>query len=302
MGLRAIDAVQKRSQYSADNADNFIPYKIMLAIAWYAGDNGRAGTPNEPKQCPSFNALAERANVHRNTINKYLPLLIESGEITVDQYGRGRGRHNVYTINLSVDQSLDIGTQLERERVPIITRSHEVLVHEAKQLAPLLVQEIGLLVHGGDLLVHDTAVIGTRSEREHVTESIDPIDPIESEEKIGSFIAPPEPVKLYENGELLTLWGDVLGEIRLQMTESTFNKWLARASLAQVTSGENGELVAVIETPNSYGADWINGRLSSTIKRTLDAITGQRFTVHARAALLHKNGLAPVEEEMIGEM
>ncbi len=34
MGLRAIDAVQRRSQYNEDSPENFAPYRIMVAIAW----------------------------------------------------------------------------------------------------------------------------------------------------------------------------------------------------------------------------------------------------------------------------
>ena len=103
MGLRAIDAVQRRSQYNEDSPENFAPYRIMVAIAWYAGDDGVAGVAGNHKECPSINTLAERANVHRNTVMNWLPKLQEAGELTVEKHGNGRGAHLVYTILLPID-------------------------------------------------------------------------------------------------------------------------------------------------------------------------------------------------------
>lgn len=113
MSYQAMGAVQLHSQYREDTPDNFAPYKIMLALAWYADSNGRIGQPGDFRKCPGQRAIADRAGVSKTTVNKWLPLIIETGELSIaESGGSGRGSWTVYQIELEMDES-DAGTLSE---------------------------------------------------------------------------------------------------------------------------------------------------------------------------------------------
>ncbi len=103
-------AVQLHSRYREDIPDNFAPYKIMLALAWYADSNGRIGHPGDFRKCPGQRAIADRAGVSKTTVNKWLGLIVEAGELSiVESGGSGRGTWTVYQIELEMDE-VDAGT------------------------------------------------------------------------------------------------------------------------------------------------------------------------------------------------
>lgn len=113
MSYQAMGAVQLHSQYRDNTPDNFAPYKIMLALAWYADGSGRIGQPGDYRKCPGQRAIAERAGVSKTTVNKWLPLIIDAGELSiVESGGSGRGTWAVYQIELEMDDS-DAGTLSE---------------------------------------------------------------------------------------------------------------------------------------------------------------------------------------------
>lgn len=108
-----------------------------------------------------------------------------------------------------------------------------------------------------------------------------PEDPDSAEEQdvVSKPQAPtPKPsVPPYEMPpETAVLWRDTLSELKLQMTQATFNTWLRDSKLKL-----NGGTTAVVLVRNSYAADWINGRMQDTIGRTLSAIAQRDLTIEA---------------------
>lgn len=72
------------------------------------------------------------------------------------------------------------------------------------------------------------------------------------------------------------LWKTVQGELRLQLTQATYNTWLRDAKLRL-----NGGGVAYVVVGNEYAAGWINGRLAPVISRTLSAVAERELSVVA---------------------
>ena len=66
-------------------------------------------------------------------------------------------------------------------------------------------------------------------------------------------------------------WHATLGELQLQMTRATFDTWLKDARF--LACEDNLFFVSV---PSAYAKDWLENRLHTTIKRTLENIVGQR--------------------------
>ncbi len=60
------------------------------------------------------------------------------------------------------------------------------------------------------------------------------------------------------------MWSAALGELQLQMTQATFDTWLRDSKLLRYEDG-----TFVIAVKNGYAKDWLEHRLSATIKRTL---------------------------------
>lgn len=65
------------------------------------------------------------------------------------------------------------------------------------------------------------------------------------------------------------LWSRALSEFQLQMTQATFDTWI-RDSTAKVS----GDLLTVT-VKNAYAKDWLENRLSATIKRTIVRLAGR---------------------------
>jgi chromosomal replication initiator protein len=84
------------------------------------------------------------------------------------------------------------------------------------------------------------------------------------------------------------VWQATLGELQLQLNKPTFDTWLRNTSLL---SHENG--LYVVGVDNAYNKDWLETKLTSTIKRTLTAITGQ--TADVRFVLWSSNEINETE-------
>ena len=67
------------------------------------------------------------------------------------------------------------------------------------------------------------------------------------------------------------LWSAALVELRLQMTKTTFNAWLAD-SYVIATASQLPFLV--ISVRNQYAQEWLTNRLQPIIIRTLTSIAG----------------------------
>lgn len=66
---------------------------------------------------------------------------------------------------------------------------------------------------------------------------------------------------------LADLWARVLVELRSQMTQATFDQWLAQTGLVSVEGG-----LAVVSTSNHYTKEWLTARLKPAVLRTLAAV------------------------------
>jgi hypothetical protein len=70
------------------------------------------------------------------------------------------------------------------------------------------------------------------------------------------------------------LWNAALGELELQMTRATFDKWLRDSKLVGCNNG-----TYVIGVESDYAAEWLEHRLLATIKRTLARLNGRATRV-----------------------
>lgn len=66
------------------------------------------------------------------------------------------------------------------------------------------------------------------------------------------------------------IWSAALGELQLQMTQATFDTWLRDSKLLR-----REQNTLVIGVKSGYAKDWLETRLSPTIKRTLGRLMGQ---------------------------
>jgi chromosomal replication initiator protein len=70
------------------------------------------------------------------------------------------------------------------------------------------------------------------------------------------------------------VWPAALGELQLQMTQATFDTWLRDTKL--IRCDDNAYVIGV---KNGYAKEWLEGRLLSTIKRTLTRLVGRTVDV-----------------------
>lgn len=81
-----------------ENAD-FGGYRILLALAERAFDDGTVGVAGSSKTCVGQARIAKDARVHPNTVGNWLPRLVERGELIIaEKGGNGRGRWTVYQL------------------------------------------------------------------------------------------------------------------------------------------------------------------------------------------------------------
>jgi hypothetical protein len=92
----------------------------------------------------------------------------------------------------------------------------------------------------------------------------------------------PDCVPRSENNTLLPdlvldardVWVRVLEELRMQMTRATFDTWLAGSQVDRVEGG-----AIVVSVRDMYAVEWLGGRWSGPIERTVTGIVGQPVTV-----------------------
>jgi chromosomal replication initiator protein len=70
------------------------------------------------------------------------------------------------------------------------------------------------------------------------------------------------------------IWQAALGELQLQMTRATFDTWF---KTSRVVAYEDGTFI--IGVSSAYAKDWLENRLSGTVKRTLNGIAGRSVEV-----------------------
>jgi len=73
----------------------------------------------------------------------------------------------------------------------------------------------------------------------------------------------------------MTIWTAAKEQLRLQMTQATFDTWLKETH--QIGDLEEGTLT--IGVPSAFAQDWLEHRLIDTIRRTVASVAGQPVTV-----------------------
>lgn len=84
-------------------------------------------------------------------------------------------------------------------------------------------------------------------------------------------------------------WLAAVGQLQMEMPKASFDTWVRDAALAAYEDGQ-----FVITVPNAYVRDWLEGRLSSTIKRLLSGIMSRTVAVRF---IVSQNHPEPVEVE-----
>ena len=78
------------------------------------------------------------------------------------------------------------------------------------------------------------------------------------------------------------IWQAALGELQMQVSRANYNTWLRDTNGVDFSGG-----VFTVAVPTSFIAEWLKGRLSSLIIRTISTIVGQnaqvQFVVHSMA-------------------
>jgi len=101
--------------------------------------------------------------------------------------------------------------------------------------------------------------------------------PMNPKDENHALVTEVEPIA--PNDPLVVAWEKVKGELKLQMTEGTFQTWVADTRLVSLEVDEKTGGRAVISYPNKYGVEWLSTRLYATIRRTLGGIYKISFTV-----------------------
>ena len=69
-------------------------------------------------------------------------------------------------------------------------------------------------------------------------------------------------------------WRAVLGELEMQMSQASFSTWLRDSKL--IAFEDN---IFVVGVESGFIKDWLDGRMRSTVERTLAGIVGQETSV-----------------------
>lgn len=91
------------------------------------------------------------------------------------------------------------------------------------------------------------------------------------------------------------IWQATLGELRLQLTKSTFDAWLASTDLLTHDPDANAFTVGA---PDEYTRDWLQNRMASTIRRTLTGVSGRAASV----AFVVNSGHVAEGDATVGEI
>jgi hypothetical protein len=75
------------------------------------------------------------------------------------------------------------------------------------------------------------------------------------------------------------VWGQVLEELRMQMTSATFDTWLRGSRVVCVREGE-----MIVRVRDGYAVDWLQARWLGPIRRTVAGVVGQALNVRFEAA------------------
>lgn len=89
-------------------------------------------------------------------------------------------------------------------------------------------------------------------------------------------------------------WQATLGQLQMEMNKASFDTWVKDA---QFVSFEGGEYV--IGVPNAYARDWLESRLTASVKRILEGLIGTSLSV--KFVVWHRDEVELLEEEVPAE-
>jgi chromosomal replication initiator protein len=85
-------------------------------------------------------------------------------------------------------------------------------------------------------------------------------------------------------------WQATLGQLQMEMNKASFDTWVKDA---QLISSEGGEFI--IGVPNAYARDWLESRLTGSVQKILEGLTGTTPVV--RFVVWHRDEVDLPEEE-----
>ncbi|MEJ5313154.1 MULTISPECIES: chromosomal replication initiator protein DnaA [Anaerolinea] len=85
-------------------------------------------------------------------------------------------------------------------------------------------------------------------------------------------------------------WQATLGQLQMEMNKASFDTWVKDA---QLISSEGGEFI--IGVPNAYARDWLESRLTGSVQKILEGLTGTTPVV--RFVVWHRDEMDLPEEE-----
>jgi len=87
------------------------------------------------------------------------------------------------------------------------------------------------------------------------------------------------------------IWQESLTQLKMQMTEATFETWVRES---RAVSRENGTLVVGVK--NQFSKDWLENRLAPVVNRTVTTIAGQPLQLEY---VVLPEAVAPVPAEIL---
>lgn len=224
MSWQAVEAVRDHSKVSDPSGR-----LILMVIASYTRPDG---TMNGLKKPPAVETLADGAGCHKNTVLNWIPKLEETGELSVERIGKGRGSKNYYTINLpimvqeTVQTDSPITSNGTSQSVPLSRdNGTSQLVEMVQKMAQAVLETqrmVQVMVHNGT----SQSVPVTEYKTEIKTE----------EEELSATPIPPTPPKPESNHQkLMRLYQEVLG---YSMTNGAAEGKAAKNLLSQYTVDE----------------------------------------------------------------
>lgn len=219
MSWQAMGAVQVHSQYREDGPDNFAPFRILMALAWFANEAGIIGQAGDHRKCPGHRAIADRAGVHRNTVATWIPKLLKAGEVEiVASGGGGRGSWTQYRLLLPMESDVPFQPEMTQNTGEDVPFELVPFLQEMAQDIKRMAQQIDLMAQQLERMAQQNGTNGTRGPEVALPDPYDPISPDPTDPGGGESPPPPhEPADSYETAvwtaadDLVQRWCDRRG-------------------------------------------------------------------------------------------
>lgn len=196
-----------------------------------------------------------------NTIRTHLDILHGANILTPD--GRPNLQGQEYELNLG---------QLGEYRLDYLRglpRRHGDISAAASALKASRLQ-VELPIDGGTGVSNFDIAVGGYQNLTPSNDCKAPLSTIAMESYQSVQTPNPKPINITND----SIWLEVLAQLKLELTPSTFETWLPSTRLLAVADGRY-----LIGAPNQYTADWLTHRLTASIARAIRTLTGQSASV-----------------------